>query len=90
MPNGFDSNGSSRLEALRRREAQLREQIAEEKVRRQKQKEKTDARVFAVIGEALTRYAAQSQDFRLMLKQVLQSAELRDTDRAFLAKEGWL
>lgn len=81
---------SDRLEALRRKEAALKEAIAEEKVRQQKRKEKEDARLFSVLGEALTYYATQSPDFKLMLKQVLQSAELRDTDRAFLAGKGWL
>jgi hypothetical protein len=49
-----------------------------------------DARVFAIVGEALTRQAERSPDFRLMLRQVLQSAELRDAERAFLAANGWL
>jgi hypothetical protein len=44
----------------------------------------------AVIGEALTGHARQSPDFRLMLKQVLGTAELRESDRAFLALKGWL
>lgn len=83
-------NGNNRIDALRRREAALKAAIAAEKVRQQKRKEKDDARVFAVVGEALTRYAEQSPDFRLMLKQVLQSADLRDTDRAFLAGKGWV
>ncbi len=82
--------GNDRLADLHRREAALKAAIAEEKVRQQKRKEKCDARVFAIVGEALTRYAERSPDFRLMLGQVLQSAELRDTDRAFLAANGWL
>jgi hypothetical protein len=81
---------SDRLEALRRKEAALKEAIAAEKVRQQKRSAKEDARLFSVLGEALTHYAAQSPDFKLMLKQVLQSADLRDTDRAFLAGKGWL
>jgi hypothetical protein len=84
------SNGNSKLEALHKREAALKEAIAVEKVRQQKRKEKIDTRVFAIIGEALTHYAERTPDFRLMLGQVLQSAELRDTDRAFLAANGWL
>jgi hypothetical protein len=81
---------NTKLDALRRREEALKAAIAEEKVRQQKRKEKEDARLFSVLGEALTHYAAQSPDFKLMLKQVLQSADLRDTDRAFLAGKGWL
>jgi hypothetical protein len=43
-----------------------------------------------VLGQAVTYQAAQSPDLKLMIKQVLQSAELRDTDRAFLAGKAWL
>jgi hypothetical protein len=80
---------NDKLEALRRREAAVKAAIAAEKVREQKRKEQIDTRVFRIVGEALTRYAEQSPDFRLMLKQVLQSAEMRDADRAFLAASGW-
>jgi len=87
---GNASGNIDKLEALRKREAAVKAAIAAEKVRQQKRKEKNDARVFAVVGEALTRYAEQSPEFRLMLTQVLQSAELRDADRVFLAGNGWL
>lgn len=90
MLKNSGGNGNSRIDALRKREAALKAAIAAEKVRQQKRKEKDDARVFAVMGEALARTAERSPDFRLMLKQVLQSADLRDTDRAFLAGKGWL
>lgn len=89
MPNN-SGNSNERIDALLRREAAIKAAIAAEKVREQKRKERSDARVFAIVGEALTRYAERSPDFRLMLRQVLQSAELRDTDRAFLAGNGWL
>jgi hypothetical protein len=83
-------NGNVRIDALRKREAALREAIAAEKVREQKRKEKAETRLFAIVGEALTRHAERSPDFRLMLKQVLQSAELRDSQRSFLAENDWL
>ena len=90
LKNSDANSNSSRIDALRKREAALKAAIAAERVRQQKRREKDDARVFAVVGEALARYAEGSPDFRLMLKQVLQSADLRDTDRAFLAGKGWL
>lgn len=82
--------GNARLDSLRQREASLRAAIAAEKVRQQKHKEKENTRVYTVVGEALARQAEQTPDFRMMLKQVLQSAEMRDADRAFLAGKGWL
>ena len=69
MPNS-SGNNNDRLEALRKKEIAVRAAIAAEKVRQQKRKEKNDVRVFGIVGEALTRYAEQSPDFRLMLKQV--------------------
>ena len=86
-----NSGGNNdKLAELHRREAALKAAIAEEKVRQQKQKEKAETRLFAIVGEALTRHAERSPDFRLMLKQVLQSAELRDAQRTFLAENDWL
>lgn len=87
---GDSETNGYRLETLRKREQALRAKIAAEKVRQQKRKAKDDARVFQIVGEALTRYAGQSPEFRLMLKQVLESAALRETERAFLAGKGWL
>jgi hypothetical protein len=81
---------NAKLEALRRREATLKAAIAEEKVRQQKRNAKDDARLFSVVGEALVHHATKSPDFKLMLKQVLQSAELPDASRGFLTGKGWL
>ena len=83
-------NIDAELEALRRKEVALRETIAAAKVRRQKLMGKEDARLFSIAGEAVIRSAKRSPQFELMLKQVFQSAEMRDTDRAFLAGKGWL
>ena len=84
-----DNNGNGRIETLRKRELAIKVAIATEKVRQQRKREKEDARLFSIVGEALVR-AAQSPDFQLMLKQVLQAANLRDADRAFLTLKGWL
>lgn len=81
---------NEKLEALRKREVALRAAIATEKVRQQKRQEKENARLCSIVGAALIENADQSADFRLMLKQVLQAADLRDTDRAFLTGKGWL
>jgi len=90
MMSNNSVNSHNRIDALRERERAVRAAIAAEKVRQQKRKEKDDTREALIVGRALTRYAGQSPDFRLMLKQVLQSAELRDAERAFLALKGWL
>jgi len=81
---------NEKLEVLRKREAALKAAIAAELVRQQKRKASEDARAASVIGEALLRHAEQSPQLNTMLKQVLQSATLTDSDRAFLTKKGWL
>jgi len=90
MTIDHSAKGNARLDALQQREAALKAAIAAEKVRQQKREEKDAARLNSIIGAALARYASQSPEFKLMLQQVLQSAEMRETDRAFLAGEGWL
>lgn len=85
-----ETNGNGKIEALRKREAALKAAIAVEQIKQQKAKAKLQAREFATVGEALCKYAAQSADFRLMLKQVLQSAVTDDAVRKFLAGRGWL
>jgi hypothetical protein len=86
--NATNTNG--KLEALRKREAALKAALAKEVVRQQKIKANLAAREFATVGEALCKYAAQSADFHLMLKQVLASAVTDDAARKFLAGRGWL
>jgi hypothetical protein len=88
--NGSKTSGSSVLDALRKKEAALKAAIATEKVRQQKKSEKEDARLFSIVGSALVQNATHSSDFRLMLKQILQAAEMRESDRAFLTGKGWL
>jgi hypothetical protein len=80
----------NKLEALRKREAELRDAIAKEKIREQKAKSKAAEREASIIGHALVGYAQQSPDFKLMLKQVLASAAMDDAARKFLAGKGWV
>ncbi|WP_263351368.1 hypothetical protein [Acidicapsa acidisoli] len=83
--------GNSRIEALRKREAALREAIAMEKVRQQKKDEKDDARLHLIIGGALVRNAAQHSDYELMLKSVLTSmTTFTDGEKKLLRAKGWL
>lgn len=88
MNNG--TNGNGKLDALRRRKAALEAALATELLKQQKANAKLAAREYATVGEALVKYAAQSPDFHLMLKQVLASAVTDDAARKFLAGRGWL
>ena len=84
------SGNNNRIDALLKREAAVKAAIAAEKVRQQKRREQIDTRLFRIVGEALTRYAEKTPDFRLMLKQILSVAEMRDGERAFLVENDWL
>jgi hypothetical protein len=50
----MDKNGSERLEALRKREASLRAQIAAFQEQRRRREARESARLFMIVGEALT------------------------------------
>jgi tRNA A37 threonylcarbamoyladenosine dehydratase len=84
------TNGNDKIEALRKREAALKAAIAAEQVKQQKARARLEAREFSTVGEALCKYAGQSPDFKLMLKQVLASAVTDEPTRKFLSGRGWL
>jgi len=88
--NTNDGTTNERILALRRRESALKEALAKELVKQQKAKAKIQAREFSAVGEALVKYAGQSPDFRLMLKQVLASAVTDEPTRKFLSGRGWM
>lgn len=84
-------SNSERLDALRKREAALRDAIAFEKVRQQKRLEKENARVFSIVGEALVTNAALHPDFELMLKSILKSSKsFTEGEAKLLRMKGWL
>jgi len=82
-----DANG--RIESLKQREREIRDKIAKERVRAAQRNAKSEAKLFSLVGRALVKYAAETPDFELMLKQILQKAALSDSERAFLRASGW-
>jgi hypothetical protein len=91
MDTKAETTNNNRLQALRKKEAALKTAIAEEKVRQLRKKQRDDARLFSIVGQALVENAEKNPDgLGVMVKQVMQAAELRETDRAFLAGKGWL
>jgi hypothetical protein len=91
MPNNSATNGNDRIEALRRRQAALREQVARELVRQQKKNERDEARLHSIIGGVLLRNAARHPDFELMLKSLLKSTtSFSDSEAKLLRAKGWL
>ncbi len=88
----MDINGTkdSRIERLKRRELEIRAQIEAERVRAARRKAKNDAKLFALVGRALVKNAANSPDFHLMLKQTLAITVTDEHERQFLADCGFL
>jgi hypothetical protein len=80
-----------KLEALQRRQAAGKAEMALLAVQLQKAKEKEDARLYSIIGQALIQNAAKHPDFELMLKSVLQTTtSLGDGEKKLLRSKGWL
>lgn len=84
------TNDNVRMEILLRKEREIHARIVAERVQRQKRKEKDDARLFAIIGEALVTYGAQSPDFKTMLRQALAGSVTDERSRKFLTDRRWL
>jgi hypothetical protein len=79
-----------RLEVLLKRQAALKSAIDVETVREQKRRDKENTRLHLIVGEALVRDSEGSPEFKSMLIRVLEGADLGDSERAFLARKGWL
>ena len=88
----MENNGrnNERIDALKKREAEIRAKIAAERVRQQRRAEKEYERLKSVIGGVLLESAARHPDFELMLKSTLASAAIGESDRKLLRAKGWL
>ena len=85
------TNGNARIELLKKREAEIRAKIAAEQIKKRRRIEKENARLFALVGEALCQNAADNPEtFGLMLKQVLASTVTDDRTREFLSSKGMI
>ena len=82
-------SNQNKLDILRQRESELRTQIAAEVKRQQKRQWRDLDRLRTLLGSALLRLADQNPDFKRMLIQSIQSAELTPGERAFLKSQGW-
>ena len=82
---------SDRIELLKKREQQIRAQLAAERAKNQRRAGKQAVMDAKIVGRAVLDIATQDPNgFGVMLKQVLNSAGLDERARAFLAKRGLL
>jgi hypothetical protein len=83
------SNGNGRLDALKKREAEIRARIAQEKVRQQKHEEKEQVRLEHIIGRVALQHVADHPEFAAALKPALQSV-ITEGERNLLRIRGLL
>jgi hypothetical protein len=92
MNNGKSgSNGNAKLEALLERQKQLDTQLAAEKLRLAKRKQKNDRKLGGLVGRGVCAAAEQSPDFHLMLRQTLAGlgGVFTESEQRFLKSQGW-
>jgi hypothetical protein len=83
------NNGNGRLDALKKREAEIRAKIAEEKVRRQKREEKEQERLEHIVGRATLAHAGSDPKFAELIKPALQTVTA-DGEKNLLRARGLL
>ncbi len=82
--------GNDKIEALRKREAEIRAKIAEEETKRRKREEKDQTRVKQLIGGAVLADAEKNPDAKAGILAVVDRVTVNPKDRSFLKSKGWL
>ncbi len=83
-------NSNGRIEFLKKREQEIRAQIAAERAKGQRRAEREAVLAAKIVGKAVIELAAQNPDgFGMMLKQVLNTA-VDEKSRALLQRVGVL
>jgi len=75
---------------LKRRQAEIGEKIAAERVKLQRREWREYERLKTIIGGVLLSSASKHPDFALMLKSALAAAEITESDKKLLREKGWI
>jgi hypothetical protein len=86
--NSNGTNGRDRLDALRQREAALREQIAAEKIRLERRKQKDHLRHSLIVGTCFLAQLEEDPNMGRLLEETLQRFS-NPRDAEFLRTCGW-
>jgi hypothetical protein len=81
---------SAKLEALRKRQAQIAAQIAAAESAEKAKGRKEDTRLKVLVGAAILADVALHPETRAGVEAVLKRAITAPRDREFLAAKGWL
>jgi hypothetical protein len=85
------TNGNARMEFLKRKEQEIRQQLAAERAKSQQRAEREAAHVVQIVGKAAVAMAIQSPaSFGVSLKQVLDTTVSEDRARELLRRKGLL
>jgi 3-keto-L-gulonate-6-phosphate decarboxylase len=88
--NESATNGTARLDTLRKREQALKLSIAAELERERKRQARQRDRLVGIVGSALIDEANRSQNVKTMLSQILTTAIVDEKSRQFLSGMNWL
>jgi hypothetical protein len=81
---------NAKLEALRRRESELKKRIAQEEQKGKKQERKDDTHEKVLIGAAFLADMKIHPETRAAVEVVLKRAIITERNREFLKSRGWL
>jgi alanyl-tRNA synthetase len=87
---GKKAKEADRLEALKKRKAQLEQQIKNLEQKNAAQQRKEDTRVKVLIGAAFLADTLKHPEIKDLIKTVVNRGIQRDKDREILKKAGWL
>jgi predicted nuclease with TOPRIM domain len=87
---GKKAKEADRLEALKKRKAQLEQQIKNLEQKNAAQQRKDETRVKVLIGAAFLADTLKHPETKDLIKEVVNRGIQRDKDREILKKAGWL
>jgi predicted nuclease with TOPRIM domain len=87
---GKKTKEADRLEALKKRKAQLEQQIKNLEQKNAAQQRKDETRIKVLIGAAFLADTLKHPETKDLIKEVVNRGIQRDKDREILKKAGWL
>lgn len=84
------TNGNPRIEFLKKREQEIRAQIAVELAKSRRRADRETARAVQLVGEAVIHMATENPGFKQTIAQVLNASVLDERARDLLRRKGLL
>ena len=84
------SNSNERIESLKKREAEIRAKLAEERLKQQKREWREYKRLKDIVGGALLAKSAEDAEVEEMVKRIVKAAPITsEGDKRLLRSRGW-